>query len=136
MNGDQDNTMGVWPPDLIVDARTAVRIVCGLFFLPHTIAKLRNIERASQFFDKAGLVPPRLFVVLTTVLEVVAACGLISGLYPRLGATIAAGILLVAAGAIARVHALKWRWQHPGVEYMLFWAIICLCAGFLPQIAR
>jgi putative oxidoreductase len=128
--------MGVLPPDLIVDARTAVRIVCGLFFLPHTIAKLRNIERASQFFDKAGLVPPRLFVVLTTVLEVVAACGLISGLYPRLGATIAAGILLVAAGAIARVHALKWRWQHPGVEYMLFWAIICLCAGFLPQIAR
>ena len=128
--------MGVWPPDLIVDARTAVRIVCGLFFLPHTIAKLRNIERASQFFDKAGLVPPRLFVVLTTVLEVVAACGLISGLYPRLGATIAAGILLVAAGAIARVHALKWRWQHPGVEYLLFWAIICLCAGFLPQIAQ
>jgi putative oxidoreductase len=128
--------MGVLPPDLIVDARTAVRIVCGLFFLPHTIAKLRNIERASQFFDKAGLVPPRLFVVLTTVLEVVAACGLISGLYPRLGATIAAGILLVAAGAIARVHALKWRWQHPGVEYMLFWAIICLCAGFLPQIAQ
>jgi putative oxidoreductase len=128
--------MGVWPPDLIVDERTAVRIVCGLFFLPHTIAKLRNIERASQFFDKAGLVPPRLFVVLTTILEVVAACGLISGLYPRLGATIAAGILLVAAGAIARVHALKWRWQHPGVEYMLFWAIICLCAGFLPQIAQ
>jgi putative oxidoreductase len=128
--------MGVLPPDLIVDARTAVRIVCGLFFLPHTIAKLRNIEHASQFFDKAGLVPPRLFVVLTTVLEVVAACGLISGLYPRLGATIAAGILLVAAGAIARVHAPKWRWQHPGVEYMLFWAIICLCAGFLPQIAR
>ena len=128
--------MGVLPPDLIVDARTAARIVCGLFFLPHTIAKLRNIERASQFFDKAGLVPPRFFVVLTTVLEVVAAFGLISGLYPRLGATIAAGILLVAAGAIARVHALKWRWQHPGVEYMLFWAIICLCAGFLPQIAR
>jgi putative oxidoreductase len=128
--------MGVLPPDLIVDARTAVRIVCGLFFLPHTFAKLRNIERASQFFDKAGLRPPRFFVVLTTVLEVVAACGLISGLYPRLGATIAACILLVAAGAIARVHALKWRWQHPGVEYMLFWAIICLCAGFLPQIPQ
>jgi putative oxidoreductase len=128
--------MGVLPPDLIVDARTAVRIVCGLFFLPHTIAKLRNIERASLFFDKAGLRPSRFLVVLTTVLEVVAAFGLISGLYPRLGATIAAGILLVAAIAIARVHALNWRWQHPGIEYMLFWAIICLCAGFLPQIAQ
>ena len=27
---------------------------------------------------------------------------------------------------------LMWRWQHPGIEYMLFWAIICLCVGFLP----
>jgi len=126
--------MGVLPADLLVDARTAVRVVCGLFFLPHTISKLSNIERASGFFDKARLRPPRFFVVLTALLEVIAAFGLISGLYPRVGATIAAGILLVAASAIARVHALKWRWQHPGIEYMLFWAIICLCAGFLPDV--
>jgi putative oxidoreductase len=128
--------MGELPPELMVDARTAVRVVCGLFLLPHTVAKLRDIERASGFFDKAGLRPPRLFVVLTALLEVTAALGLVSGLYPRIGATIAAGILLVAACAIARVHALKWRWQHPGIEYMLFWAIICLCAGFLPEIPR
>ena len=96
--------MGVLPPDLMIDARTAVRIVCGLFFLPHTIAKLRDIERAAGFFNKAGLRPPRFFVVLTALLEVIAAFGLISGLYPRIGATIAAGILLVAAYAIGRVH--------------------------------
>jgi putative oxidoreductase len=128
--------MGVLPLDLMVDARTAVRVVCGLFFLPHTIAKLRNIELASGFFDTAGLRPPRFFVVLTTLLEVIAAFGLVSGLYPRIGATIAAGILIAAACAIARVHALKWRWQYPGIEYMLFWAIICLCAGFLPEIPQ
>ena len=131
--------MGELPPDFlvdVVDARTAVRVVCGLFFLPHTAAKLRNIEHASGFFDKAGLRPPRCFVVLTALLEVTAAFGLVSGLYPRIGATIAAAILLVAACAIARVHALKWRWQYPGIEYMLFWAIICLCAGFLPEIPR
>ena len=72
--------MGELPPDFI-DARTAVRIVCGLFFLPHTIAKLRDIERASGFFDTAGLRPPRFFVVLTALLEVTAAFGLISGWY-------------------------------------------------------
>jgi putative oxidoreductase len=126
--------MGELPPELMVDARTAVRVVCGLFFVPHTVAKLRDIERASGFFDQAGLRPARLFVVLTALLEVTAAFGLVSGLYPRIGATIAAGILLVAACAVARVHALKWRWQHPAIEYMLFWAIICLCAGFLPEI--
>jgi putative oxidoreductase len=125
--------MGLAPPDLMIDARTAIRVVCGLFFLPHTIAKLSNIKAASEFFDRAGFRPPRLFVVLTALLEITAAFGLISGLYPRLAALIAAGILIVAASAIARLHTLMWRWQHPGIEYMLFWAIMCLCAGFLPD---
>jgi uncharacterized membrane protein YphA (DoxX/SURF4 family) len=118
--------------DFPVDAKTAIGIVCGGFLLPHTIAKLRNIERASQLFDKIGFRPPRFFVVLTALLELVAAFGLISGLYPKAGALIAATILVVAAYAIARVHGLKWRWQHPGIEYMMFWATVCLLAAFLP----
>jgi putative oxidoreductase len=118
--------------DLPVDARTAVRVACGLFFLPHTIAKLRNIDRASVLFDKVGLRPPRFFVVLAAVMEVVAAFGLVTGAYPRLAALIAATVLVIACYAIARNHGLMWRWQHPGIEYMLFWAIICLCVGFLP----
>ena len=125
--------MAAFPPDLMLDARTAVRVICGAFFLPHTIAKLRNIDRASGLFDKVGFRPPRFFVILTAFLEVTAAFGLISGLYPRLAAVIAAGILVVAAYAIARIHTLMWRWQHPGIEYMLFWAIVCLCVGFSPR---
>jgi putative oxidoreductase len=124
--------MSVVFPDLAVDARTAVRVVCGLFLLPHTIAKLRNVDRASVLFDKVGLRPPRFFVIFTAMMEVVAAFGLITGLYPRLAALVAATVLVVASYAIARSHGLMWRWQHPGIEYMLFWAIICLCAGFLP----
>ena len=123
--------MPVPPFDLTLDARTAVRIVCGAFFLPHTIAKLRNIDRASILFDKVGFRPPRPFVLLTTGMELVAAFGLISGLYPRIGAVVAAIVLLGAAYAIGRNHGLMWRWQHPGVEYMLFWAVVCLCVGFL-----
>jgi putative oxidoreductase len=123
--------MTVPPLDLALDARTAVRIVCGAFFLPHTIAKLRNIDRASVLFDKVGFRPARPFVLLTTGMELIAAFGLISGLYPRTGALVAAIVLLGAAYAIARAHALMWRWQHPGIEYMVFWAIICLCVGFL-----
>jgi putative oxidoreductase len=124
--------MGVVFPDLAVDARTAIRVACGLFFLPHTYAKLRNVDRASILFDKVGLRPPRFFVIFTAAMEIVAAFGLASGLYPRVAALIAATVLVVASYAIARNHGLMWRWQHPGIEYMLFWAIICLCAGFLP----
>jgi putative oxidoreductase len=111
--------------------KTAVLVACGAFLLPHTYAKLTNIDRASQLFDKIGLRPPRLFVVLTASLELIAALSMITGLYPRLGALIAATVLVVAAWAIATIHGLKWRWQHPGIEYMLFWAVICLAAGFL-----
>jgi putative oxidoreductase len=117
--------------ELPTDAVTVVRILCGAFLLPHTVAKLSNIERASQFFDKLGLRPARFFVVFTAVMEVIAAFGLISGYYPRVGAFIAAAILVVAAWAIAKLHGLKWRWQHPGIEYMLFWAAVCLSVGWL-----
>jgi putative oxidoreductase len=113
------------------DLRTAILVACGAFLLPHTYAKLANIDRASQLFDKIRFRPPRFFVVLTASLELVAAFGMITGLYPRIGALIAATVLVVAAWAIATVHGLKWRWQHPGIEYMLFWAVICLAAGFL-----
>jgi putative oxidoreductase len=124
--------MTALPFDFVLDARSAVRIVCGAFFLPHTIAKLRNIDRAAVLFDKVGFRPPRPFVVLTTVMELIAAFGLISGLYPRLAAVVAATVLFGAAYAIARNHALMWRWQHPGIEYMVFWAVVCLLVGFLP----
>jgi putative oxidoreductase len=124
--------MYVLPSDLVPDARTAIRVACGVFFLPHTIAKLGNIDRASLLFDKAGFRPPRFFVVLTAVMEMIAAFGLVTGLYPRVAAIVATIILVAAAYAIARAHTLMWRWQHPGIEYMLFWAVICLCAGFLP----
>ena len=113
-------------------ASSTLAILCGLFFLPPTIAKLRNIDKASALFDKIGLRPPKFFVVFTSTMEAIAAFGMISGMYPRLGALIAATILVVAAYAIAKINGLKWRWQHPGVEYMLFWALAGLIAGFLP----
>ena len=50
------------PADFPLDAKTAVRIVTGAFLLPHTIAKLSNVDRAcfeqSQigFVDQAGCI--------------------------------------------------------------------------------
>jgi putative oxidoreductase len=117
---------------IALDAKSAIGIVCGAFLLPHTIAKLSNVGRASELFDRIGFRPAPVFVVLTALLELVAAIGLISGLYPRIGGLMAAAILIVAAYAISQVHGLRWRWQHPGIEYMLFWAVVCLCATLLP----
>ena len=113
-----------------VDGIAVVRILCGLFLLPHTVAKLRNIGKAAEFFDKIWFRPARFFVVLTAVMEAVAATSLVLSIYPQIGALIAATILIVAAGAQAKVNGLAWRWQFLGVEYMLFWAFVCLVVGF------
>jgi putative oxidoreductase len=118
--------------DLPLDARSAVLMLCGAFFLPHTIAKLSNIGRAAVFFEKAGLRPAPPFIVLTAILELVAAVGLVSGLYPRIGAIVGTVVLAGATYGIVRVHGPMWRWQHPGVEYMVFWSAIMLTAAFLP----
>jgi putative oxidoreductase len=115
-----------------IDATTVLRVLCGAYFLPHTFAKLRNIDKAAEFFAKIGFRPPRFFVVLTAAMEAVAAVGLVFNLYPRLGALIAATILIVAAWAQAKINGLAWRWQFLGVEYMLFWALVCLAVGFFP----
>ncbi len=117
--------------DLPFDARTAVLVLCGAFFLPHTIAKLSRIDRASVFFEKAGFRPAPAFVVLAAAMELVAAFGLISGLYPRTGAVAGTMVLAGAAFGIVRVHSPMWRWQHPGIEYMVFWSVIMLAAAFL-----
>lgn len=115
-----------------MDAATVIRWLCGVFLLPHTVAKLRNIDKSAEFFAKVGFRPARFFVVLTAVLEAVAAVSLIFNVVAWLGALIAATILFVAAIAQARINGLAWRWQFLGAEYMLFWAFVCLAVGFLP----
>jgi putative oxidoreductase len=107
---------------------TLLRILCGLWFVPHAFGKARNIERASLTFDKAGLRPPRLFVLLTLSMEVVAATGLLLGFHPRVAAALAVAVLLGATYATLKINGWNWRWQKQGPEYMLFWAAVCIIA--------
>lgn len=108
------------------DAFTLLRVICGVWFVPHAIGKAFNVGRASQTFEKAGFRPGRLFVILTLTLEVIAAVLLVTGLYARVGAALAVIVLLGAAYAVVRINGLNWRWQKQGPEYMLFWAIACI----------
>ena len=113
------------------DAQYLLQALCGAWFLPHTVAKLSHIDKASEFFDKIHFRPPRFFVILTAVMESIAAVSLVFDFFPELGALIAATILVVAAWAQAKVNGLSWRWQFKGLEYMLFWALVCLVTVFV-----
>jgi putative oxidoreductase len=110
------------------DPLTVLRVLCGLWFVPHALGKARNVARACQTFEKAGLRPPRFFVLLTVGLEVFAGAGLVFGIWPRIAAALAVVVLLGAAYAVLKINGWNWRWQKQGPEYMLFWAAACVVA--------
>ena len=102
-----------------------LRIVCGLFLLPHLFVKFRNQDFVKGFMEKAGLRPPIVWLYASFAVEIVTSIGLIFGVCTRLAAVIAGLFLLVAAWASWRVSAGKWMWNFGGAEYPLFWAICC-----------
>jgi len=109
------------------DPLTTLRVICGVWFLPHCVGKMRNIDAAAMnTFRKAGLPQPRLAVYLTIVLELLAACGLILGIYARVAATLAVVVLMGASIAVVKINGCNWRWQKQGPEYMIFWSLACI----------
>lgn len=108
-----------------IDSLTILRIMSGVWFVPHCIGKLRNIGPASQTFAKAGLHPPRAFVIITIVLELLAGAGLVLDIYPQFAAALAVVVLLGASYAVIRINGFNWRWQKQGPEFMIFWSAAC-----------
>jgi putative oxidoreductase len=108
------------------DPLAVLRILCGVWFIPHCIGKIRHVGPASQTFAKAGLRPPRLFVIMAIVLEVLAGLGLVLNIQPRLAAALAVAVLAGASYAVLKINGFNWRWQKQGPEYMLFWSAVCV----------
>ena len=102
-----------------------LRILCGLYFVPHLIVKLRNQDFVKGFMMKVGLRPPAAWLYAAFAIEAVATIGLVLDLYTAWAACLAAAFLLVAAWASWRVSGGKWMWNFGGGEYPLFWAICC-----------
>ena len=107
-----------------------LRALCGWWFLPHIIAKLRNRHLASQTFERVGLRPGLLALYATVATEILAALGLIFNLYVRWAALLAILVLLGASVAVIRLNGPNWRWQKQGPEYMLFWSIACALSAW------
>ena len=106
-----------------------LRILCGVWFLPHLMGKIRNFEKAPGTFEKAGLRPGKAFLILTIVLEVLAAVGMVFNIYPRVATGCAIVVLLGASYAVLKINGVKWRWQQMGPEFPLFWALACLISA-------
>ena len=109
---------------------TSVRIVAGLFYVPHILFKLTGIAGSLAFFAKAGLTPAPFFLGLALVVETIACIGLTFGLFLRWSGLISAGCMAVAAYAVFATKGVGWLWNLGGVEYLVMWAIVSLAIAY------
>ncbi len=106
-----------------------LRVTAGLFLMPHGAQKLfgwfggYGLEATGQFFaTKLGL-PPAV-ALLAGLIEVFGGLALALGLFTRVAAGLAFGLLAVAA---IQVHlAAGFFWTSGGYEYPLMWALLAL----------
>jgi putative oxidoreductase len=101
-----------------------LRLICGLFLIPHLYAKF-YVPAALGFFVAAGFKPPKFWMYLAGAIEALLAIGLIFGIFVAIAGAVAAIHLAVAAVGVYRVTG-KYLWNIGGYEFCLFWAICCV----------
>ncbi len=101
-----------------------LRIICGLFFIPHIVGKI-TVPATLEFFVVAGFKPPKTWMTIAGAIETLLTIGLVFGIFTPYVAAIAFVHLLVAAAATYKVKRC-WIWVIGGVEYCIFWALCCL----------
>ena len=103
-----------------------LRIICGLFLVPHLYAKATNLEFMYGLYRDFRLYPPKAWVFACMVMEVIGSVGLVFAIYARYVAILIAIFLFVAAWSVWRYSKGKWLWNIGGYEYPVFWAICCV----------
>jgi uncharacterized membrane protein YphA (DoxX/SURF4 family) len=103
-----------------------LRIICGLFLVPHMVTKASNLPFTYEIYRQWRLYPPKAWVHACIVIEFFGSIGLVFAIYTRYVAALVAVFLFVATWAAWRVSDGKWLWNIGGCEYPLFWAICCV----------
>ncbi len=109
-----------------IDTKALLRIHAGAFFIPQIYYKYESFPNVSKFLGMAGFYPPSAWVIFAGVIETVIALCLIFNIFTKHAALLAVAVLAIAGGTVASVRGLSWLFNHGGVEYHVFWALICL----------
>jgi putative oxidoreductase len=100
-----------------------IRIMCGLFLIPHALGKIQNRAGIAGFYEAARLHPIGLWINAAIAAEVVMAPCLILGILTMYAAAATAFFFLVATIATLRASKGKWLWNLGGCEYTVFWGV-------------
>ncbi len=114
------------------DGYVLLRIICGLFFIPHLWSKITGREQLRPIYTAMGLKPENAWITFSIACEVILAPCLILGIFTHFAAAIAAIFLLVAALLTFKV-SKKWLWPIGGMEYPFFWALCCAIVALNPH---
>ncbi len=106
-----------------------LRLICGLFFIPHIVGKFTE-PATLNFFKAAKFEPPATWMYIAGAIETLLTIGLVFAIYTPYVAVIAAIHLLVAGAATWKV-TKKWIWVIGSFEYCLFWALSCVALALL-----
>ena len=69
-----------------------LRLICGLFLLPHFYAKASNLEFTYKIYDDFRLYPVKAWVFSCMAIEIICAIGMVFAIYTRYVALAGGGI--------------------------------------------
>lgn len=108
---------------IATDPLRQLSMLCGLMFIPHSVAKFTARKAVEDVFEAAGLLPVRFFVVLSLVIELVATVGLVFNVLQPYASWLGASFMLCAGVASYKISGGKWNWSLGGCELHVFWAL-------------
>jgi putative oxidoreductase len=112
----------------LTDGWVLLRLVVGLFLIPHALGKLKNQVAVQGFFEVAGMRPTKAWLWAAMIIEWVLVVCLVLDIATQIAAWFTFVFMLVAAAANYKVCKGKWLWNIGGSEYPVFWG---LCAAIL-----
>lgn len=110
----------------LTDPTVVVRLMAGLFYIPHVLFKVMGFAGAAGAFGKMGFNPPEFWVTLAIITEIVCAIGLTLNIYTRYVGLASAGTMALAVYGTIMAKGAMWMWNFGGVEYLVFWGVASL----------
>jgi putative oxidoreductase len=110
----------------LTNPTVVVRLMAGLFYVPHVVFKISGFAGSLVAFGNMGFQPPLFWVSLAIATEVLCAVGLTFNLYTRYVGLFSAGTMALAAYGTFATKGLHWMWNFGGVEYIVFWGVCSL----------
>lgn len=107
----------------LVQPMTLLRLVVGVFYLPHVLSKITGFAGTIGFFGSVGFPAPEFFVGLALTMELIVAIAMITNVGVKYAAILSIGLMAVAAMAQFISKGPGWYWARGGIEYLVFWGL-------------